>query len=401
MLSRLSDKPPQAFRITRIGEFADAGVEQAFQEHTRPLHCAGLRRMLSFGALAYVVLSLHDITLLGGASSPLFRWLLLVRVSCAAACLALFWYLGRQPTSARRIGGVALASSLLALLGILLLQWLLPALLLPLAVLLGMVTISTFLLVPHGRLHPLVSLLANVAFLGIVSVTEATSESQFIVLATALLAVNAFGHLIGQEVQRSWRREFLTSVRLHAASDHDHLTGLFNRRYLYETVLPAEVEAARARRSWLAVVICDIDHFKDINDTHGHQAGDEALCQCAGILRAGTRHGIDTIVRFGGEEFLLLLPGTDLEGAVRSAERLRIALAETGFKGGSGVPIRITASFGVCAMDFDHGSATGQELICSADRFMYEAKHAGRNTVHSGKPTPAPDPSAAGAPHAD
>jgi diguanylate cyclase (GGDEF)-like protein len=385
-LSRLSDKPAQAFRITRMGQFADAAVEQAFQEHTLPMHRTGLRRTLLFGALAYLLLSVNDVVLLGGVSSRLFLWLLLVRVTCAAGCLGLSWYLGRQPSSAVRIGYVAVASSMLGLSGILVLQWLLPPLLLPLAVLLGMLAISTYLLVPHRQLHAVASVVASVLFLLIVAHARAATAPQLNVLATALFTVNLYGFLVGQEVQRSWRREFQTSIRLHVLSDHDHLTGCYNRRYLYDIVLPVEMERAQSTGGWIAVVACDIDHFKDVNDSHGHQAGDAALSRCAAILRDGTRNGIDTVVRFGGEEFLLLLPGTNLTGAVEVAERLRAALAAATFEGTAGQPLHITASFGVCAVDFDSEYATGQELIAAADRYMYGAKRAGRNAVHSGKP---------------
>lgn len=384
-LSGLSDKPAQAFRLTRLGQFKDASVEQAFQEHTLPLHRAGLRRTLAFGALAFVVLAVNDIVLLGGVSSPQFLWLLAVRVGCAGLLMLLFGTLG-PAVDALRMGRVALAASLVSLGGILVLEWLLPALLLALSVLLGMVAISIYLLVPHRRLHTAASAVACFAFLAIVAASGITTEPQFMVLAAALLVVNLFGFMVGQEVQRSWRREFQTSIRLHVLSNRDHLTACFNRRYLYETVLPAEMVNARANHGWIAVVACDIDHFKDVNDSYGHQAGDAALVRCADILRAGTRHGIDTVVRFGGEEFLLLLPGTDMAGAIETAERLRATLADTVFAGDSGQPVRITASFGVCAINFEREYASGQELIAAADRYMYGAKRAGRNTVHSGKP---------------
>jgi diguanylate cyclase (GGDEF)-like protein len=132
--------------------------------------------------------------------------------------------------------------------------------------------------------------------------------------------------------------------------------------------------------------MCDLDGFKAINDTHGHHAGDELLRRFAAVLHGLTRESVDTVVRYGGEEFLVVLPETDLAGAADLAERLRAAFAA------ERVPCRgellsATASFGVAAIDFaqhvPHHAATAQALIAAADALMYEAKRGGRNQVRS------------------
>ncbi|MFI5958437.1 GGDEF domain-containing protein [Cryptosporangium sp. NPDC051539] len=156
----------------------------------------------------------------------------------------------------------------------------------------------------------------------------------------------------------------------------DALTGLFNRRY-FDDMLRSEV--ARARRSGrpLSLVVLDLDHFKRINDDRGHHAGDAALVQAAARLKAVTRDA-DVVARFGGEEFVWLLPDTDEAGAAILAERLRSALADRPVEIADGDPIPVTGSLGVaCAI----GLVDDEILIRDADRAMYHAKATGRNRV--------------------
>lgn len=157
---------------------------------------------------------------------------------------------------------------------------------------------------------------------------------------------------------------------------HDPLTGLFNRRYLNET-LDREVSRSRREGRPLAVVLIDVDHFKRINDTHGHRAGDEALTTIADLLRGNTR-AFDTVCRYGGEEFILLLPGASLAAAVERAESLR-RLYKTTVAQFNGAKIRTTFSAGVAALPV-HGD-TGEALIRAADDALYRAKAAGRDRV--------------------
>jgi len=152
----------------------------------------------------------------------------------------------------------------------------------------------------------------------------------------------------------------------------DGLTGLYNRRHLAATI--AE-ELARARRQErpCALVMLDVDHFKKYNDAYGHLAGDEVLVRVARVIRESIRV-IDRPVRYGGEEMLVLLPDTNLEGAAEVGERIRARLAEEFFAGG-----RVTVSIGVAVFP-EHGESP-EALIMSADAALYEAKHNGRDRV--------------------
>jgi diguanylate cyclase (GGDEF)-like protein len=177
-------------------------------------------------------------------------------------------------------------------------------------------------------------------------------------------------------------------------ASHDALTGLANRRAALERL---SAECARARRSGqpLSALMLDLDHFKRVNDTWGHAVGDQVLVEAARILRSELR-GADLGVRFGGEEFLALLPGTDLEAAVHVAERIRQRMAEARIALGSGAAVAITLSVGAACLQPDE---SGDGLVQRADAALYQAKALGRNRVEradAGRPTLAAEAAAAG-----
>jgi two-component system cell cycle response regulator len=158
----------------------------------------------------------------------------------------------------------------------------------------------------------------------------------------------------------------------------DGLTGLHNRRYL-ESHLGALVEQASARNKPLSVLVLDIDHFKGINDTHGHDVGDEVLREFAVRVRKSIR-GIDLACRYGGEEFVVVMPETDMAVAGTVAERLRRKIAGEPFMVEQGArAIDVTVSAGIASLEIsDDGAAA---LLKRADQALYRAKRGGRNRV--------------------
>ena len=170
----------------------------------------------------------------------------------------------------------------------------------------------------------------------------------------------------------------LENARLHGMVERqaliDGLTGLANRRAASDAL---HAEAARAERleTPLSLVLADLDGFKDVNDMYGHAVGDDVLRVFAEVLRETLRES-DVAGRWGGEEFLLLLPGADEEGAAQLAERVRIGLAARSFPGVPG--LRVTASFGVAEYA---GETNTEQLVAAADGALYRAKRAGRDRV--------------------
>ncbi len=165
---------------------------------------------------------------------------------------------------------------------------------------------------------------------------------------------------------------------LRELSMRDPLTGLFNRRYL-EVALERELIAAQRHAHPVSVIMGDLDHFKGVNDRYGHLAGDAVLRAFGELLKQHAR-GSDIYCRYGGEEFLLVLPQMALGPAVERAEQLRGAMASAAIAFADSL-IAVTASFGVATFPGD--GCSSDELIAAADRALYAAKAAGRNGVSS------------------
>lgn len=185
------------------------------------------------------------------------------------------------------------------------------------------------------------------------------------------------GLLIAGDLLAVVLRNFELTDQLESRATHDGLTGLLNRQALIDRIAS---ECARSRRYHhpLAIAILDIDHFKSINDNHLHHTGDEALRRLAKSLLRSVREA-DSVGRLGGEEFAVMMPLTTMEGAIRTAERLRHDVAGIRVPIEGGKTISFTASFGVAG-----GIGEGldaDELLRRADAALYEAKNSGRNRV--------------------
>jgi diguanylate cyclase (GGDEF)-like protein len=167
-----------------------------------------------------------------------------------------------------------------------------------------------------------------------------------------------------------------TLATLAAQSERDALTGIYNRRKL-EQVLEAEVQRARRYRHNLSVLMFDIDHFKRVNDTHGHLIGDEAIKHVA-RRAVGTLRSTDFVGRYGGEEFVAILPDEEISGAEIAAERLRKGV-EKPFSATADLSLTVTISVGVTTLRSDSDGA--KALVSEADQALYASKEAGRNRV--------------------
>jgi two-component system, cell cycle response regulator len=183
-------------------------------------------------------------------------------------------------------------------------------------------------------------------------------------------------------LKRVLKERRLTQERLHMMEElkklsiTDGLTQLYNSRYFYSQI-KGEIERFKRYGHKLSMLLLDIDHFKDYNDTHGHLEGDKILVRIGRIIKSCLRK-MDTAYRYGGEEFTIILPGTPGEEAKTVAERLRTAVAAEDFTGGDHPGSRITISIGVTQYCHDEPVSS---FVQRADQAMYHSKQSGRNKV--------------------
>ncbi|HYC43288.1 MAG TPA: diguanylate cyclase [Noviherbaspirillum sp.] len=179
-------------------------------------------------------------------------------------------------------------------------------------------------------------------------------------------------------LRESERRLAEANMQLQRLAELDGLTGIANRRR-FDEILAQEWHRAQRHQRPLSLLLCDVDYFKLYNDTHGHLAGDQCLRQVAKILDRSTRRPADLAARYGGEEFALILPETDIDGALAVAEACRGAVETQGIPNQGVSPARIvTLSIGVASVVPAAGTHDA-DLIDYADRALYEAKDRGRN----------------------
>ena len=200
---------------------------------------------------------------------------------------------------------------------------------------------------------------------------EFTSPLHFILNGLSLLgglwAILSSVLLVGNILQE----------QLEEAARIDPLTGIMNRRYLQESLLK-EIDHSHRKHDGLSIILCDIDHFKEVNDRYGHLIGDAVLVHTVNVFREHLRP-LDSIARYGGEEFLFVLGCTEADTGCRCAERLRKAVHERPFITEDGFPITITCSFGVAS--HRHGIDTYESLLHRSDQALYKAKDEGRDRV--------------------
>jgi diguanylate cyclase (GGDEF)-like protein len=164
---------------------------------------------------------------------------------------------------------------------------------------------------------------------------------------------------------------------------HDALTGLWNRGVISE-LLVGELARAQREQKCTAILLCDIDHFKEVNDTHGHAVGDEVLREVARRLQGAVR-SYDFVGRYGGEEFLIILNNCDPTSALTRAEQMRETIAKQEVMTNGG-PLRVTESVGLLRST-DWTGTSAAECLCEADNALYAAKAAGRNCVRVALPS--------------
>jgi len=207
-------------------------------------------------------------------------------------------------------------------------------------------------------------------------------------LVSAKAIINDFGKFEGSfamltDINERKEMELLleeSNRRLTELSNTDSLTGIANRR-CFDTTLEHEYYRLRRSNSKLSVILFDVDHFKEYNDYYGHVMGDDCLRQLGGILTSCINRSVDLAARYGGEEFACILPDTDLNGAVKTAEKIRQKIQDLKIEHKkSSVSDFVTASFGVTTVQYSE-EISPKKIIGMADKLLYKAKVSGRNSI--------------------
>lgn len=368
----LPPSPSDSLPIAPLSaEFADRGAESAYLSY----HLARTRVQLAFTLLFCTLYFLGffatDLAALGMVpdAALLLGARLLVAVT-AGGCAWLAW---RRALSAGAIWLAATVAEIVALACFMFIAVHRPGEFHWHAMSLGVMLLVIYLYIPNRFTYALA--IAAAATAGFLVLTLAYADMGFADLLTMgmlLALVNTFGALAARRYHIVAREEYRAQRVLQHAAERDYLSGCYNRRYLHERLMGITGP--------VAVILCDIDNFKQVNDTHGHAAGDAVLLQFAKLLQAVAREGRDNVVRYGGEEFLMVLPATGLEAAVQLAEWLRARFGATAIDtGAETAPVFATASFGVAS----GADASLASLIDAADKLMYAAKRNGRDRVEA------------------
>jgi diguanylate cyclase (GGDEF)-like protein len=367
------------------GEFADRSTESAYLARHLPRTRAQLAFTLLLCSLYFLGFFATDLAALGLV--PDTALLLGARVLVALTAGSCAWLAWRRPLGPGATRLAATVSEVVALGCFMLIAVHRPGEFHWHAMSLAIMLLVIYLYIPNRLAYALgIAALATGVFLVLTLALTGMDFADLLTMGMLMSLVNTVGALAAWRYNVVAREEYRAHVTLQQAAERDHLTGCYNRRYLHERLMDR-------RGAPLAVILCDIDNFKQVNDGHGHAAGDAVLLAFSTLLQAVAREGVDSVVRYGGEEFLLVLPETDLQAAVRLAEWLRSRCAAAAVDTGPGGPsLSVTASFGVAATA--DGSVPVPVLIDAADKLLYAAKHNGRDRVEA-LALPAPGPVAA------
>jgi diguanylate cyclase (GGDEF)-like protein len=370
-----------AFGMARWrSEFSNHVTETQFLARQLGQTKSQLRSALIFCSFFYLLFSLTDIAVLGyGSDSKVLFWARLA-VALTAAVSVFVTY--RRPDSVALARLAACAVEVVGMAVFMLIVAYRPDEIPWHAMSMAIMLVVIYIFIPNRLAYALaIALTATAVFIVLVLKIDNLKPTDLLTMSMLLTLANAFGGVAAWRYNRLAREEFRARANLETVSVIDHLTGCFNRRYLHEKLLDKEVARAQRYRVCLTVILCDLDHFKQVNDSYGHHGGDAVLRNFAQLLKGMTREHIDSVVRYGGEEFLLILPETDLSGGILLAERLRSTFAAT--RHAVNHNSSLTASFGVACVDFaGYDKAISlYGLIETADEQLYLAKRGGRNQV--------------------
>jgi predicted signal transduction protein with EAL and GGDEF domain len=308
---------PSTASIARLrGEFSCASTEAGFLHQQTATILRDLYRSIVLCSLCYALFGVTDVLALGlpGAFVPL-----LARIAPPLAALVGLYgvrHAVAQVSAAYRLSSTV---ALLAMGSYLIVVCYRPADILLHGMGVGLMAVAVLIFIPNRPLAAAaIAFGASLAFVLLAWYLQTESTRRLLSMTMMIVFANVFGAVAANRHARLWREQYWAQLVLKNLSVRDPLTGCYNRRYLNASLLDNEIARARRYGLNLSLIMCDLDGFKAINDTHGHHAGDEMLRGFAALLQPMTRESIDTVVRYGGEEFLIVLPETPLDGAALS-----------------------------------------------------------------------------------
>ena len=380
----------------RRAEVADPEFEDRFLRQFLPERKAQLKASLLVSAFFYIAFGVTDLTTLG--ITPIAWAMVALRVVVGAAALGGYVAVTRHPDSVR----VSILTTCLVLaVGLIvfpILCWYQPSAMAWNLMSFALVLMAVYVNFPNRFVYAVaIGVGASVEFAAMLIFQDTLNPDDILALVLMLILGNALGYIAASRFHLAQREQFRSSLLLQQLADRDPLTGCYNRRVLQSGLLDAELARARRYGNALSAVLCDIDHFKRINDSYGHAAGDQVLSGFAGLLQAMTQETDGSVIRYGGEEFLIVLPQAELAEAQALAERIRHAFANTPTPIGGGAFVSATASFGIASIPTLHHfvPAKFEALIEAADVQLYGVKHGGRNGVRGTVVSAAAEPLAA------
>ena len=376
-----------------LAEFSDRDMEASFQNHVQTILTRQLRTALMVWGVLLMLFAIPDYIALGLTRS--FYYLLGYRIAMLMVLLT-FTLMITPATSIFRISYPVMWFIIVYLSGFMLffiyrpdaVYLVIGVLMIQLLALLVFIPIR-FIMAFYAAVYAVICILLTRFVLG---TTMENMIALFIILllpvGVGALTANRLGIMhrrefalwaMTQKINRQLENEIERRIKLETVLKElaatDPLTGLYNRRE-YDLLFKHEIERAKRMNTPLSVGIIDLDHFKKINDTYGHSAGDEVLKQTAVLFRENLR-SMDIIGRWGGEEFIILLPGIAIDQANLTGNRLLQALESTNIDAGT-VSIKITATIGLTQLLRDDNM---DKVIRRADDALYKGKEAGRNRV--------------------
>ena len=376
-----------------LAEFSDRDMEASFQNHVQTILTRQLRTALMVWGVLLMLFAIPDYIALGLTRS--FYYLLGYRIAMLMVLLT-FTFIITPATSIFRISYPVMWFIIVYVSGFMLffiyrpdaVYLVIGVLMIQLLALLVFIPIR-FIMAFYAAVYAVICILLTRFVLG---TTMENMIALFIILllpvGVGALTANRLGMMhrrefalwaMTQKINRQLENEIERRIKLETVLKElaatDPLTGLYNRRE-YDMLFQHEIERAKRMNTPLSVGIIDLDHFKKINDTYGHSAGDEVLKQTAVLFRENLR-SMDIIGRWGGEEFIILLPGIAIDQANLTGNRLLQALESTNIDAGT-VSIKITATIGITQLLRDDNM---DKVIRRADDALYKGKGAGRNRV--------------------